>query len=102
MVLLELSITPLGAGESVGEYVARAVDIIDKSGLRYELHSMGTIIEGELDDVLKVVEQCVEAVGRDCDRVTASAKLDWRKGSQSRLKQKVESVEKRLGRKVAK
>ena len=52
MVLLDFSMTPLGKGESVSAYVAECVDIIDQSGLDYELHSMGTIVEGELDQVL--------------------------------------------------
>jgi len=34
----------------------------------------------------------------DCDRVSCSAKLDYRKGAAGRLKSKVESVERTLGR----
>ena len=49
MVLLEFSLTPLDKGQSVSEYVARSLDIIDRSGLDYRLHAMGTIVEGELD-----------------------------------------------------
>ena len=48
MYLLEFSMTPLGQGESVSQYVARSLEIIDASGLDYELHAMGTIVEGEL------------------------------------------------------
>ena len=58
MVLLEMSITPLGVGESVSAYVAECVDLIDRSGLDYELHAMGTIVEGELDQVLELM-RCV-------------------------------------------
>jgi len=47
MVLLEFSMAPLGLGESVSEHVARVVDVIDKSGLPYQLTPMGTIVEGE-------------------------------------------------------
>ena len=53
MVLLEMSIVPIGAGESVSQYVAKCVDVVDRSGLNYELHAMGTIVEGELPAVLK-------------------------------------------------
>ena len=100
MVLLEFSITPMGVGESVSQYVARAVDIIDKSGLKYQLHAMGTIVEGELDQVLDVLKRCVEALAKDCDRISVAAKLDYRKGTSSRLDEKVASVEKKLGRKL--
>ena len=51
MVLLEMSITPLGKGESVSQYVAECVELVEQSGLDYELHAMGTIVEGELDEV---------------------------------------------------
>ncbi len=102
MALLEFSITPLGKGESVSQYVARAVDIIDRSGLDYRLHAMGTEIEGDLDQLLDVLKRCVEAVAQDCDRISVSAKLDYRKGHPQALDAKVASVEKRLGRAVKK
>lgn len=46
-----MSIVPMGAGESVSQYVAECIDLVDKSGLDYEVHSMGTIVEGELEEV---------------------------------------------------
>jgi uncharacterized protein (TIGR00106 family) len=102
MVLLEMSITPLGKGESVSPYVAECVRIVDESGLDYELHSMGTIIEGELDQVLDLLRRCTEQVAQHSDRVTCAAKLDFRRGHSGRLKSKIESVEQKLGREVRK
>ena len=100
MVLLEMSIVPMGQGDSVSQYVAQCVDLVDQSGLDYELHSMGTIVEGELSEVLQLMQQCMEKVAERNDRVTCSAKLDFRRGKQGRLLAKVDSVEKKLGRKV--
>ena len=100
MVLLEFSISPLGKGDSVSQYVARTLDIIDRSGLDYRLHAMGTIIEGELDQVLAVLKVCLDAVAADCDRVSCTAKLDYRAGHSGRLASKVASVEEKLGRKL--
>jgi len=45
MALLDFSMSPLAKGESVSAYVARSLDIVDKSGLPYQLTPMGTIIE---------------------------------------------------------
>ena len=102
MVLLELSFTPLGAGESVGKYVARSVEIIEQSGLDYRLHAMGTVIEGEMDQVLEVVKKCYEAMAEDCNRISCTMKMDYRKGYQGRLDSKVASIEETLGRKLKK
>jgi uncharacterized protein (TIGR00106 family) len=102
MVLLEMSITPLGKGESVSKYVAECVDIVDRSGLDYELHAMGTILEGELSQVLDVMRRCIEQMATHSDRVTCAAKLDFRRGRSGRLKSKVTSVEQKLGRDVRK
>jgi uncharacterized protein (TIGR00106 family) len=100
MVLLEMSITPLGVGGSVSAYVAECVDLVDRSGLDYELHAMGTIVEGELDQVLDLMRRCIEQVARHSDRVTCAAKLDFRRGQSGRIKSKVASVEQKLGRAV--
>ena len=100
--LLEFSIAPLAKGQSVSAYVARSLQIIDASGLDYRLHAMGTIVEGELDEVLSVLRQCLEAMATDCDRITCSAKLDYRKGHRGRLESKVASVEQKLGRTLRK
>ncbi len=97
MALLEFSVSPLGAGESVGEYVARCVKLIAASGMDYEVHAMGTIVEGDLPALLDLVRRCIEAVAADCDRVTCSAKIDVRRGKQGQLAGKVASLEKRVG-----
>jgi uncharacterized protein (TIGR00106 family) len=102
MVLLEFSMAPLEKGSSVSEYVARSLKIIDESGLDYRLHAMGTIIEGEIDDVLDVLKRCLEAMAADCERVTCTAKLDFRRGYSGRLASKVSSVEEKLGRSLKK
>jgi len=100
MVLLEFSMSPLGKGESVGKYVARSLDIIDKSGVSYRLNPMGTVLEGEWDEVMAVVKRCYERMKKDCTRISCSIKIDYRKGHSGRLEGKVASVERRLKRKV--
>ena len=102
MVLLEFSMAPLEKGASVGDYVARSLKIIDESGLDYRLHAMGTILEGEIDDVLGVLKKCFQAMATDCERITCTAKLDYRRGHSGRLKAKVASVEEKIGRPLKK
>ncbi|HYM37105.1 MAG TPA: MTH1187 family thiamine-binding protein [Nitrospiraceae bacterium] len=100
MVLLEFSMSPLGKGESVGRYVARSLDIIDKSGVAYRLNPMGTVLEGEWNDVFRVVQKCYERMKKDCNRISCTIKVDYRKGHAGRLESKVASVEKHLKRKM--
>lgn len=98
MVLLEFSIAPLDKGVSVSRYVARSLEIIEASGLDYRLNAMGTIVEGELPEVLGLLQQCMAAMATDCERITCTAKLDYRQGASGRLVSKVQSVEQKLGR----
>lgn len=99
--LLEFSMTPLDKGASVGKYVARSLDIIDKSGLPYRLNPMGTVIEGEWDEVIGVVKECLERMAEDCERISTTIKVDYRKGIGGRIDSKIETVQKRLGRKLS-
>jgi uncharacterized protein (TIGR00106 family) len=101
-VLLEFSMTPLDKGESVGDYVARSLDIVDKSGLDYRLNPMGTVLEGEWNEVMDVVKKCYERMSQDCSRISVSIKIDARRNQSGRLAGKIDSVEKRLGRSVRK
>ena len=100
MVLLELSLSPMDQGVGVSKFVAHSLEIIDASGLDYRLHAMGTVIEGEWDEVMAVVTRCFERMKEDCDRISISIKADYRKGHRGRLDAKVNAVEKRLGRKL--
>ena len=100
MVLLEFSMSPLGKGESVGKYVSRSLDIIDKSGVDYRLNPMGTVLEGEWDEVFGVVKKCYDRMRKDCRRISCTIKVDYRKGHSGRLVSKVASVEKQLKRRV--
>lgn len=100
MVLLEFALSPANKGPHLAPYIARILDIIDRSGVTYQLTPMGTILEGEWDDVMKVVGDCFRALQPDCDRIGMNLKMDYRQGSESRLRSKVEAVEKELGRKL--
>ena len=98
MVLLEFSMSPLDKGDSLSQYVARSLDIIDKSGLPYQLTPMGTIVEGEWEQVMALVTSCFQAMSQDCNRISTSIKIDYRVGKSGRLKSKIRSIESKLGR----
>jgi uncharacterized protein (TIGR00106 family) len=101
MVLLEFSMAPAGKGESVSAYVARILDVIDKSGVDYQLTPMGTILEGEWDACMGVVTSCFRELERDCSRIALNLKIDYRAGPAGRLHSKTAKVEEQLGRKLS-
>ena len=97
-MLVAFSITPLGVGEAVAEYVADAVKIVRASGLPNRTDAMFTTLEGDWDEVMGVVKQAVDAVAAKAPRVSLVLKADLRPGATSALTAKVESVERRLRR----
>jgi len=56
MAVVEVSVAPIGTNTaSISDHVARCIDVLDESGLKYRVCPMGTVIEGELGDVLATV-----------------------------------------------
>jgi uncharacterized protein (TIGR00106 family) len=100
MVLLEFSMSPMDKGESVSDYVSRSLEIVSGSGVDYRLNPMGTVLEGEWEEVMSVVKKCYETMRSDCKRITCSVKIDYREGKHGRLESKVVSVENKLGKKL--
>ncbi len=99
--LVEFSMFPTEQTQSKSAFVARVLDIVDQSGLPYQLTPMGTIIEGEsVEQVLAVINRAYEELQKDCGRVYSSIKIDWREGPVGRLNNKTASVEAKLGRKL--
>ena len=99
MAIAEVSVVPIGtANTSVSEYVAGAVSILKESGLKYKLTPMGTIIEGDIQDVLKVVSKMHETpFNKKAERVYTTIKIDDRRDIKAEMDSKVRSVMEKLG-----
>jgi uncharacterized protein (TIGR00106 family) len=95
-MIVAFSITPLGVGEGVGEYVADAVRVVRDSGLPNQTDAMFTSIEGDWDEVMDVVKRAVDAVAAKAPRVSVVLKADIRAGVTDGLTAKVETIERRL------
>ncbi len=99
--LVEFSIFPTEQTQSKSIYVARVLDIIDRSGVDYQLTPMGTIIETDtVEEALALINRAYLELQEDCGRVYSSIKIDWREGNTKRLGNKISSVEQKLGRKL--
>ena len=99
-MMVELSVVPLGKGASVSPVIARVMQIIIDSGIRYKANPMGTVLEGEWGRVMAVVKQCHDEALKDAERVVTTIRVDDYKGRGDRLEGKLESVEQKLGRKL--
>ena len=80
MPVAEICMFPLGTdGTSVGEYLEPVIKEIEKSGLKYMVCPMGTVVEGNLDEILGLVKKCHEVIFRaGAKRVVISLKIDDR------------------------
>ena len=96
-MLVAFSVTPLGVGDAVGEYVADAVRVVRDSGLPNHTDAMFTTVEGDWDEVMAVVKQAIDAVAAKAPRVSMVLKADIRPGATGALTAKMESLERHLG-----
>jgi uncharacterized protein (TIGR00106 family) len=63
---------------------------------------MGTVIEGEWDEIMKLIKKCHMSVMNSVERAVTTISIDDRKGKPNRLDQKVKSIEKRIGKSLKK
>jgi uncharacterized protein (TIGR00106 family) len=101
-MLIEFSIVPVGSGSSLSGRLAEVLKIVDESGLPYKINPMGTVVEGEWNELFRLVRKCHRAVMKKEERALINISVDDRKGMPGRIEQKVKSVEKRLGRPLKK
>ena len=99
-MIVNFSVVPIGKGNSLSTQVAEVLKVVDESGINYKLHSMGTILEGDWDEILKLIKKCHERTLEDSDRVLTTITIDDRKGKSGRIVGKVQSVERKLGKEL--
>jgi len=95
-MIVDFTIFPTDAGESVSAYVAEVFKIIEKSGLNYEHHAMGTNIEGDWDEVMAVIKACRDRMLESANRISIGIRIDERKGVTDAIKKKVASAKAKM------
>jgi uncharacterized protein (TIGR00106 family) len=98
MTLMDFSMFPLDKGISLSTYVARVLTVVEESGLEYRLNPMGTVVEGEWEDLLALLTKCLRVLEKDSERISIQAKFDHRKGTSGAISSKVQSVQAKAGR----
>ena len=99
-MLCQFSISPLGKGESVSGFVAKIIDVIDQQGLPYQTHAMGTIVEGDWDDIMNLIKRCHFLIKAESGRVITHIHIDDRGDQSDRLRGKVDTIENKLQREI--
>ncbi len=99
-MVVNFSIVPIGKKSSLSVQVAEILRIVSESGINYKLHSMGTILEGDWDEIMRLIKKCHKKILKDSDRVLTTITIDDHKGRTGRITGKVKSVEKKLGKKL--
>lgn len=95
MAIMAISVAPAGLGKTgMSEYVAKALDVLTaETRIRYEIGSMFTTLEGDLDVLMEVAERMHEAIFEaGADRVGTVIKIDDRRDSEMTMKGKISSV----------
>jgi uncharacterized protein (TIGR00106 family) len=101
-MLIEFSTFPIGEETGLSEAVSAVIDIVDRSGLPYKSHSMGTLVEGDWEEVMDLIKTCHHHLRDRYDRIETRIVIDDRKGVNGQLNGKIASVEEKLGRQVKK
>lgn len=91
--LAAVAIAPGGVGAELSEYVSQAVAVIRDSGLPNETNAMFTNIEGNLDDVLRVVRDATLKLASQGYRTGVVLKLDIRPGFSGQISAKSKLVD---------
>ncbi len=92
-MIVEISVVPIGVGESLSGFVKEALKVIKERGVKHELSAMGTILEvdtfEELCNILEEIRKRLEDMG--CSRIYFVVKVDWSRKRRT-IESKIKSV----------
>jgi uncharacterized protein (TIGR00106 family) len=96
-VIADLCVIPVGVGVSLGSYIAECEKVLQKAGLKTQLHGYGTNIEGEWDVVMQAIKDCHQLLhDRGVPRISSSIRLGTRIDREQSIEDKIRSVQEKL------
>ena len=98
MVTASFTVTPIGTETpSLSRYVAECVRVLDESGVKHILTPMGSVLEGPLDEILRVVREVHEIpFSQGVLRVSTRLTIDDRRDKELTAQGKLDAVKRRL------
>ncbi|WP_273066044.1 MTH1187 family thiamine-binding protein [Treponema berlinense] len=94
--LVAVAIAPFGVGDELSKEVAEVVKVIRDSGLPNKTYSMFTEIEGEWDEVMKVVKNATFVLAEKGIRTEVIMKIDIRPGYNNMMTEKIDRMENQM------
>ena len=92
--VVDLGVVPIGVGVSLSKYIATCQRVLEDAGLKTRLHSYGTNIEGEWDEVFAAIKKCHEEVHKmGAPRIYTVIKVGTRTDREQSMDDKIKSVE---------
>ena len=78
IVRMEIAVYPLGTdNSSITKEVSKVFEVLDNCDLTYQITTMGTVIEGTIDELFALARELHESVFSDSvKRVITTIKLD--------------------------
>lgn len=94
--LVAVAIAPFGVGDELSKEVAEVVKVIRDSGLPNKTYSMFTEIEGEWNEVMKVVKNATFVLAEKGIRTEVIMKMDIRPGYNNMMTEKIDRLENQM------
>ncbi len=97
-VLVDVCVVPMGVGVSVSKYVVECEKIFAAAGLNHQMHSYGTNVEGDWDEVMAAIKKCHETVHKmGVPRIGTTIRMGTRTDREQSMQDKIDSVESKMG-----
>ncbi len=91
-VVAEITIIPMGKGASVSKYIKKAIETFKEFNVKVYPTAMGTILEGDIEEVLKAYKKAHDVVLNDVDRVVSQLRIDERKDKENSVERKLKAI----------
>ena len=91
-MIAELRITPVESKESFLKETSEVVRILEGSPLSYQVHAMGTTLEGSLEEILDIVRRCHDHVSKVSERTLIELSIDDRSSPGGELERSMQHL----------
>ncbi|HHT98353.1 MAG TPA: thiamine-binding protein [Clostridiales bacterium] len=78
-VNVSLQVLPVVPDECIYDVVDKVIELIDQSGVKYEVGPMETTMEGDLDFILDIIKKSQDVCTKEgAERVVSIIKIDYK------------------------